>query len=128
MDAPCTPELVSVNCTFHKTCEQLAEMCKNVGNDWYKSNDFLNAASWYSRAVSLVPWEGKGKVVLYSNLARALLKLERFDDVITYCTLALTLDPAHSKSLLRRAGAYEQIWCIIPAIKGTAMIFILLIM
>jgi len=45
------------------------------------------------------------RVVLHSNRAQALLRLARFADAESACSIALALDVNHAKSLFRRARA-----------------------
>lgn len=51
---------------------------------------------------------GTKLAVYYSNRAACLLHLDRLDDAIADCDLALLLNPTYSKALVRRMTAYER--------------------
>ncbi|CAD7930711.1 unnamed protein product [Amoebophrya sp. A25] len=52
---------------------------------------------------------GNLQVLVTSNLAACMLELGRCENCIQLCTLALGVDPAHSKCLLRRGIAYYRL-------------------
>ncbi|MCO5610385.1 hypothetical protein L7F22_064621 [Adiantum nelumboides] len=88
-----------------------ALVVKLEGNSKFSAGDIVGAASKYTEALSLCPMRAKKeRVVLYSNRAQCHLLLQDPWEAISDTTRALCLhNPVnrHSKSLWRRAQAYE---------------------
>ncbi|KAF0685262.1 Aste57867_22806 [Aphanomyces stellatus] len=74
---------------------------KEDGNMHFKKGEYASAVACYSRSLSYQP---RNAVVL-SNRAMAHLKLQQFAKAESDCDLALRIDAAHVKSLVRRATA-----------------------
>lgn len=88
-----------------------ALVVKLEGNSKFSAGDIVGAASKYTEALALCPIRAKKeRVVLYSNRAQCHLLLQEPWEAISDTTRALCLhNPVnrHSKSLWRRAQAYE---------------------
>lgn len=88
-----------------------ALVVKLEGNSKFSAGDIVGATSKYSEALALCPVRAKKeRVVLYSNRAQCHLLLQEPGAAISDTTRALCLhNPVnrHSKSLWRRAQAYE---------------------
>lgn len=88
-----------------------ALVVKLEGNSKFSAGDIVGAASKYTEALALCPVRAKKeRVVLYSNRAQCQLLLQEPWAAISDTTRALCLhNPVnrHSKSLWRRAQAYE---------------------
>jgi len=88
-----------------------ALVVKLEGNSRFSAGDIGGAAAKYSEALSLCPVRAKKeRVVLHSNRAQCHLLLHNAEGAISDTTRALSIhNPVnrHSKSLWRRAQAYE---------------------
>lgn len=88
-----------------------ALVVKLEGNSKFSAGDIIGATSKYTEALALCPLRAKKeRVVLYSNRAQCHLLLQEPWAAISDTTRALCLhNPVnrHSKSLWRRAQAYE---------------------
>lgn len=51
---------------------------------------------------------GDKLAVFYSNRAATLMHLERYDDCVADCNVAVLLNPAYTKAWTRRSAAYEK--------------------
>jgi tetratricopeptide (TPR) repeat protein len=76
---------------------ELAE--RELGNEEYKNGNFNNAIKHYTKCLGM-----KVKnYVAFSNRALAYIKLKEFIRAEADCNCALSIEPTHIKSLLRRA-------------------------
>jgi tetratricopeptide (TPR) repeat protein len=90
----------------------LANEAKEEGNSYFRSKDYDNAISSYSRAVNLCPVDDENKEslsVFLGNRAAAYFSVGEFDCVIDDCTASLELKPDYVKVLMRRSQAYEKL-------------------
>lgn len=71
------------------------------GNEEFRAGDFSAAVKSYTRCLGMT----RGNVTAFSNRAAAYLKLREFAKAEADCSSALRLEPAHLKSLVRRASA-----------------------
>ena len=81
------------------------EALKGEGNDAYKAGRYADAAGAYQRAIDLGVDCEAYLAVLHSNRAQALLKLGDAAGALRDLDIALAVDPACVKALLRRATA-----------------------
>ncbi|XP_054162334.1 protein unc-45 homolog B-like, partial [Oppia nitens] len=88
---------------------------KESGNQLVKSGDYKIAINEYLKALSLSDntlsddsktWQ-TNRLNLYKNLSLCYLKLEDYENTISYATKALELSPTDIKTLLRRCSALE---------------------
>eukprot|EP00249_Psilotum_nudum_P022597 c28577_g1_i5 orf=951-2855(+) len=90
-----------------------ALVIKLEGNSKFSAGDVVGAAAKYTEALALCPIRAKKeRVVLYSNRAQCYLLLQDPTAAISDTTRALCLHSPvnrHSKSLWRRAQAYEML-------------------
>uniref|UniRef100_A0A8C9W2U7 Peptidyl-prolyl cis-trans isomerase D n=1 Tax=Scleropages formosus TaxID=113540 RepID=A0A8C9W2U7_SCLFO len=91
----------------------IAEDVKNIGNNFFKSQNWLAANKKYSKTVFGL---GTSKCVkklepvalsCILNIAACKLKLQLWQDAIDSCTQALDLNPSNTKALYRRAQAWQ---------------------
>lgn len=71
------------------------------GNVRFKKGDFNGAVKCYTRSIALNP----ASVTAYSNRAMCYLKLNEHTKAVDDASVALSMDPRHVKSLLRRGTA-----------------------
>ncbi|XP_040287879.1 sperm-associated antigen 1 isoform X1 [Bufo bufo] len=76
----------------------LAEHEKEKGNEAFRSGDYEEAISYYSRSISII-----ASVAAYNNRAQAEIKLKNWQNALNDCQQALDLEPGNVKALLRRA-------------------------
>ncbi|XP_075682064.1 sperm-associated antigen 1 [Rhinoderma darwinii] len=76
----------------------LAEREKEKGNEAFRSRDYDEAISYYSRSISVSP-----SAAAYNNRAQAEIKLKNWHNALNDCEQALDLEPDNVKALLRRA-------------------------
>lgn len=77
---------------------------KEQGNNYFKDKEFEKAIKFYTAALQL-----KEDAIYYSNRSACYVGLGDFNKVVEDTTLALKLNPEHTKSLLRRSNAYEEL-------------------
>jgi tetratricopeptide (TPR) repeat protein len=90
----------------------LANEAKEEGNNYFRSKDYDNAISSYSRAVNLCPVDDENKEALsvfLGNRAAAYFSVDEFDCVIDDCNASLELKSDYVKVLMRRSQAYEKL-------------------
>ncbi|CAI5784169.1 peptidyl-prolyl cis-trans isomerase D [Podarcis muralis] len=97
----------------------IAEDVKNIGNTFFKSQNWAMAVKKYSKSLryieaskAIVDKEDLAKLnavalSCYLNIAACRLKLLEWQDAIENCTKALAIDPTNTKALYRRAQAWE---------------------
>ncbi|KAM9308445.1 sperm-associated antigen 1 [Gastrophryne carolinensis] len=82
----------------------LAQREKEKGNEAFRSGDYKEAISYYSRSISV-----EASAAAYNNRAQANIKLKNWHNVLNDCGLALHLEPNNMKALLRRATANKNL-------------------
>ena len=90
----------------------LANEAKEEGNSFFRTKDYDNAISMYSRAIVLCPTDDDHKETLsvfYGNRAAAYFSVEEYECVVDDCSSALNLKPSYPKVLMRRSQAYEKL-------------------
>nr|XP_020637097.1 peptidyl-prolyl cis-trans isomerase D [Pogona vitticeps] len=97
----------------------VAEDVKNIGNTFFKSQNWPVAVKKYAKALRYIEASkavaekvdsaklNAAALTCYLNIAACKLKLSEWQDAIENCTKALALDPANTKALYRRAQAWE---------------------
>lgn len=70
------------------------EDLKKLGNDEYKKGNFLQALSFYDRAISLYP----ANAAYHCNRAAALMGLKRLVEAVKECDEAIKLDPGYVRA------------------------------
>ncbi|KFK43395.1 hypothetical protein AALP_AA1G120600 [Arabis alpina] len=88
-----------------------AQELKEEGNSKYQSGDFSGALERYSKGLKLIPNDHPNRAVFHSNRAACLMQINPIDyeEVISECSLALTVQPGLTRALLRRARAFEAV-------------------
>lgn len=85
---------------------------KALGNTRYKAGDYFEAIRFYSRAICHCPLNERhnhSRAVFHSNRAACHLALERNEQCVSDCSIAIELDPRYVRALMRRAKAYEKL-------------------
>lgn len=75
---------------------------KQIGNEFYKANDYEEAIEHYTKSISAIP-----NTASYTNRALAYFKLKKYEQAINDCKQALKLEPNNLKAHLRLAECYE---------------------
>ena len=103
-----------------------AQLFKAEGNAAFKSGDYDGAVQRYTEAISTLcahvpagsmvaePADKEMLVVLRSNGSEAFYRLGRHEDALEWAEAALAVDPAHKKSLARKAKAEKAIKELMP--------------
>lgn len=78
---------------------------REIGNEAYRREDLQAAIRSYTRCIYLQ----NQNIVAFSNRAAAYLKLKEFTRAEQDCSCALSIDPNHFKSRLRRACARNAV-------------------
>ncbi|KAJ7326853.1 hypothetical protein JRQ81_016612 [Phrynocephalus forsythii] len=97
----------------------VAEDVKNIGNTFFKSQNWTMAVKKYTKALRYIEASkavaekahsaklNSAALTCYLNIAACKLKLSEWEGAIENCTEALALDPENTKALYRRAQAWE---------------------
>jgi len=89
------------------------EKFKEQGDSSYKSANFEEAVTHYTKCLDKLQAEGKSGSDLalkaYANRAACYKQISNFDGVISDCTAVLEVDPENVKALIRRAQAFEGV-------------------
>ena len=82
---------------------------KEKGNACFKKGDYKEAAELYTSALKICAAEDKDMIVaLHKNRAACWLKLQRYEDAISDCKVAIQLAPSDVKALYRLAQALDS--------------------
>ncbi|XP_069760259.1 RNA polymerase II-associated protein 3 isoform X2 [Narcine bancroftii] len=81
--------------------KQQAIFEKDLGNDYFKQGEYLEAVECYTRGMTA---DGTN-ALLPANRAMAFLKLEKFAEAEADCSQAISLDNTYSKAYARRGTA-----------------------
>eukprot|EP00658_Telonema_sp_P-2_P066705 TRINITY_DN55673_c0_g1_i1.p2 TRINITY_DN55673_c0_g1~~TRINITY_DN55673_c0_g1_i1.p2 ORF type:complete len:105 (-),score=34.27 TRINITY_DN55673_c0_g1_i1:133-447(-) len=73
-----------------------AAALKEQGNKLYQAKEFLKAAAVYKKAIGLAP-----SAALHSNLAAALLAVNKFAPALKEAQRSVELDPGFERGLYR---------------------------
>ncbi|KAI9260221.1 hypothetical protein BY458DRAFT_516538 [Sporodiniella umbellata] len=84
------------------------EAQKEVGNVAFKSNRLADAYEAYTSALEIDPKNDHMNARLYSNRAAVLQKQKKFDEALSDCDQALSLDGEFFKVFSRRAACYME--------------------
>ena len=85
-----------------------AQTAEAVANTSFAEGDFFSALEFYSKAITMCPpQESAVLAVFYANRAACLIKLERLDEALSDCGMAIHCDPTYVKALCRRAHVLE---------------------
>ncbi|CCD12923.1 unnamed protein product [Trypanosoma congolense IL3000] len=97
-----------------------AERRRLQGNDAIRAGNLRAAEQKYRRALEFVetdsgfkgeddglPEARKARVVLWGNLAQALLGQRSYQECVRYCNKVLEVEAGNAKALFRRAKAYD---------------------
>ncbi|RWS25711.1 Mitochondrial import receptor subunit TOM70-like protein [Leptotrombidium deliense] len=84
-----------------KEAKASAQKCVEIGN-------YVTAIDWYRKAIFYLPNNTDELVALYVLCASACDKLGDYENVISYCNIALCLNPHCVQSLKRRATALSK--------------------
>ncbi|KAJ3112877.1 hypothetical protein HDU96_004060 [Phlyctochytrium bullatum] len=86
---------------------QAADTARESGNAKFKDGQYSEAEAFYNAALSHLPSGDWGRIPILNNRAAARQKIGDHNGVIDDCTEVQLLNPEDTKSLLRRATAYE---------------------
>ncbi|XP_030073146.1 sperm-associated antigen 1 isoform X2 [Microcaecilia unicolor] len=76
---------------------------KEKGNEAFRTGDFEEAVTYYSRSVSVLP-----TVAAYNNRAQAEIKLQNWHSAFNDCEKVLNMEPGNLKAHLRRATVHKH--------------------
>ncbi|XP_018079357.1 sperm-associated antigen 1 isoform X1 [Xenopus laevis] len=82
----------------------IAENEKGKGNEAFRSGDYQEAITYYSRSISVLP-----SAAAYNNRAQAEIKLNNWQNALNDCERVLELDPGNTKAFLRRAITHKNL-------------------
>ncbi|XP_073406550.1 sperm-associated antigen 1 [Dendrobates tinctorius] len=82
----------------------LGEREKEKGNEAFRSGDYDEAISYYSRSLSILP-----SSAAYNNRAQAWIMLKKWQNAVNDCEQALDVEPDNVKALFRRAVANKNL-------------------
>lgn len=88
--------------------EKSFDQLKEEGNAAFKNKEWEHALQLYTKALK-VSKSNTDTLTSLKNRAAALLKLERYEDVITDTTKVLDSSPNDPKALYRRCQALERL-------------------
>ncbi|KAJ5078573.1 RNA polymerase ii-associated protein [Anaeramoeba ignava] len=84
-----------------KEKEKTAEELKEIGNNFFRQNQYEKAIDNYTKAINANP----RNEIYYSNRAACLIKLKKFKEAENDCVKSLEINPKFLKSWLRKATA-----------------------
>ncbi|XP_034828206.1 protein unc-45 homolog B [Maniola hyperantus] len=100
-----------------------AESFKNKGNEAFKSENYEEAISLYSKAINLAQKDTREYATYLKNRAAAYLKMKEYNKVIKDCDEALTIIHEDPKALFRRSQALESLERFEEAYRDAKTIF-----
>ncbi|XP_072934544.1 protein unc-45 homolog B [Epargyreus clarus] len=100
-----------------------AENYKNKGNEAFKSNNYEEAISLYTKAINIAEKDSRDMATYLKNRAAAYLKLNEYDKVIKDCDESLKIIPEDPKTLFRRSQALESVGRFEEAYRDAKTIF-----
>ncbi|XP_069477536.1 sperm-associated antigen 1 [Ambystoma mexicanum] len=77
---------------------------KEKGNEAFRSGDFCEAVTYYTRSISAQP-----SIAAFNNRAQAEIKRQNWRNALNDCEKVLDLEPGNLKALLRRATVNSQL-------------------
>jgi len=95
-------EIDSSNLNHHERLQR-AEAEKNKGNEAFKSCDYEEALTYYSRSLGLFL-----TTACINNRALVYLRLKKWNEACEDCNKVLRIEPENLKAKLRRATAYKE--------------------
>lgn len=101
-----------------------AETFKNKGNEAFKSENYDEAITFYTKAASLVEKDSRDRSTYLKNRAACYLKIKDYDKAIKDCDEALQIIPEDPKALFRRSQALENLERFEEAYRDAKAIFI----
>ncbi|KAK0748844.1 hypothetical protein B0T21DRAFT_357372 [Apiosordaria backusii] len=84
---------------------QKLDRMKEEGNSEYKAGRWQSAFDLYTNALEVDPANKGTNSKLYQNRALCRIKLKQYDDAITDCEKAISLDPSYLKARKTKANA-----------------------
>lgn len=100
-----------------------AEAYKNKGNEAFKSENYEEAISYYTKAVAVAEKDSRDLSTYLKNRAAAYLKTKKYEKVIKDCDEALKIVPEDPKALFRRSQALEFLERFEEAYRDAKTIF-----
>ncbi|XP_052797101.1 sperm-associated antigen 1-like [Mya arenaria] len=100
------PETVDTTGLSEAEKRMKADREKDKGNEAFRSNDFKEAITYYSRSIFLFPTAAS-----YNNRALARLKFTQWQEAIDDVNTVLKMEPDNVKALMRRGMAYKGLKC-----------------
>ncbi|OCT77005.1 hypothetical protein XELAEV_18032208mg [Xenopus laevis] len=82
----------------------IADNEKEKGNEAFRSGDYQEAITYYSRSLSVLP-----SAAAFNNRAQAEVKLNNWRNALNDCERVLELDPGNTKAFLRRAISHKNL-------------------
>lgn len=97
---PATPTITDEEAA--KKAAELAEKYKNEGNTYYENKNYLEAISFYSKAIELAP----KNATYYGNRSAAYLALGKHKDAVEDARMATSIDENYIKGYIREGKGY----------------------
>ena len=91
----------------------LAKKEKEKGNDYFRSGDYEEAFSSYSKSLAL----NEKDAVAYANRAMTSIKLSKLSQACADCSMALEIDPKYHKARARRGTVHHKCGRYLAAIE-----------
>ena len=96
--------------------------CKNKGNDFFKNGDYAAAITEYKSALNFANLDQE-RLSIFKNLSACFLKLEQFEEALTFALNALEINKIDEKALFRKVKAKEGLRKYNDALKdGLALL------
>jgi len=92
--------------------EKLAEYCKNLGNEQFKSNKFPIAIELFEKAINIHNQFLRRPDLLlniYSNLIASYSKMQKYEEVINYVQIAEKMMPSIDAGIEKNATLIDRI-------------------